>query len=117
MELTEYGGMNIPPNMQDQGICIFVLNRNICLIISFPLGSLWWKNFEQNSKYVRTTQANPFSCQHCGKRYRWKSTLKRHEVFECGGKEPVHRCPHCEYRAKQSGNLRVHIRKYHTSLE
>ncbi|XP_025419203.1 zinc finger and BTB domain-containing protein 18-like isoform X2 [Sipha flava] len=98
MELTEYGGMNIPPNMQDQG-------------------SLWWKNFEQNSKYVRTTQANPFSCQHCGKRYRWKSTLKRHEVFECGGKEPVHRCPHCEYRAKQSGNLRVHIRKYHTALE
>ncbi|VVC31776.1 Hypothetical protein CINCED_3A017399 [Cinara cedri] len=80
-------------------------------------GSLWWKNFEQNSKYVRTTQANPFSCQHCGKRYRWKSTLKRHEVFECGGKEPVHRCPHCEYRAKQSGNLRVHIRKYHTALE
>ncbi|XP_050533109.1 protein tramtrack, beta isoform-like [Daktulosphaira vitifoliae] len=102
MELTEYGGMNIPSNMQDQG---------------FPLGSLWWKNFEQNSKYVRTTQANPFSCQHCGKRYRWKSTLKRHEVFECGGKEPVHRCPHCEYRAKQSGNLRVHIRKYHTALE
>ncbi|XP_060846497.1 protein tramtrack, alpha isoform-like [Rhopalosiphum padi] len=98
MELTEYGGMNIPQNMQDQG-------------------SLWWKNFEQNSKYVRTTQANPFSCQHCGKRYRWKSTLKRHEVFECGGKEPVHRCPHCEYRAKQSGNLRVHIRKYHTALE
>lgn len=103
MEHTEYGGMSIPPHMQDQ---------------AFPLGgSLWWKNFEQNSKYVRTTQANPFSCQHCGKRYRWKSTLKRHEVFECGGKEPVHRCPHCEYRAKQSGNLRVHIRKYHTSLE
>jgi len=98
LEFTDYGGMNIPPNMQDQG-------------------SLWWKNFEQNSKYVRTTQANPFSCQHCGKRYRWKSTLKRHEVFECGGKEPVHRCPHCEYRAKQSGNLRVHIRKYHTALE
>lgn len=86
-------------------------------LLTFILGSLWWKNFEQNSKYVRTTQANPFSCQHCGKRYRWKSTLKRHEVFECGGKEPVHRCPHCEYRAKQSGNLRVHIRKYHTALE
>lgn len=94
-----------------------MLNINKYLTIAFPLGSLWWKNFEQNSKYVRTTQANPFSCQHCGKRYRWKSTLKRHEVFECGGKEPVHRCPHCEYRAKQSGNLRVHIRKYHTALE
>lgn len=74
----------------------------------------WLNNWEYNSKYVRLTETNPFSCQHCGKRYRWKSTLKRHESFECGGKEPAHKCPHCDYRAKQSGNLRVHIRKYHT---
>ncbi|XP_008479274.1 longitudinals lacking protein-like [Diaphorina citri] len=81
------------------------------------LARFHWLNWDPNPKYVRTTQENQYSCQHCGKRYRWKSTLKRHEVFECGGKEPVHQCPHCDYRAKQSGNLRVHIRKYHTSIE
>ncbi|CAH0381237.1 unnamed protein product [Bemisia tabaci] len=75
----------------------------------------WVQGWDPNPKYVRQTSQNQYSCQHCGKRYRWKSTLKRHEVFECGGKEPAHQCPHCDYRAKQSGNLRVHIRKYHSS--
>ncbi|XP_054736480.1 longitudinals lacking protein, isoforms F/I/K/T isoform X1 [Anastrepha obliqua] len=56
------------------------------------------------SKYV---------CRHCGKKYRWKSTLRRHENVECGGKEPCHPCPHCSYKAKQRGNLGVHVRKHH----
>ncbi|CAH0729446.1 unnamed protein product, partial [Brenthis ino] len=54
-----------------------------------------------------------FECRHCGKRYRWKSTLRRHENVECGGKAPAHQCPYCSYRAKQRGNLGVHIRKHH----
>ncbi|KAF2892504.1 hypothetical protein ILUMI_13668 [Ignelater luminosus] len=49
-----------------------------------------------------------FACRHCGKRYRWKSTLRRHEQVECGGKEPKYRCPICPYRAKQKGHLSVH---------
>ena len=58
-----------------------------------------------------------FECRHCGKKYRWKSTMRRHEQFECGGKEPNFRCPYCPYRAKQKGNLGVHIRKHHATLE
>lgn len=54
-----------------------------------------------------------FACRHCGKRYRWKSTMRRHEQVECGGKEPSFQCPHCPYKAKQKGNLGVHIRKHH----
>lgn len=57
-----------------------------------------------------------YACQHCGKRYRWKSTLRRHENVECGGKEPVHQCPYCPYKAKQRGNLGVHVRKHHSNL-
>ncbi|KOB68384.1 Lola [Operophtera brumata] len=56
-----------------------------------------------------------FECRHCGKKYRWKSTLRRHENVECGGKAPAHQCPYCSYRAKQRGNLGVHIRKHHNN--
>lgn len=55
-----------------------------------------------------------FACRHCGKKYRWKSTLRRHENDECGDKEPSHSCPYCPYKAKQRGNLGVHVRKHHS---
>lgn len=55
-----------------------------------------------------------YACRHCGKRYRWKSTLRRHETVECNGKEPTYKCPYCEYKAKQRGNLGVHVRKHHS---
>lgn len=54
-----------------------------------------------------------FPCRHCGRKYRWKSTLRRHENDECGNKEPSHQCPYCPYKAKQRGNLGVHVRKHH----
>lgn len=58
----------------------------------------------------------PFECRHCGKIYRWKSTLRRHETVECGGKAPSYQCPYCTYKAKQRGNLGVHVRKHHPEL-
>lgn len=57
-----------------------------------------------------------FACRHCGKKYRWKSTLRRHENDECGDKEPSHQCPYCPYKAKQRGNLGVHVRKHHSNM-
>lgn len=54
-----------------------------------------------------------YVCRHCGKKYRWKSTLRRHENVECGGKEPCHPCPYRTHKAKQRGNLGVHVRKHH----
>lgn len=43
--------------------------------------------------------------------------MRRHEQVECGGKEPMFQCPYCPYRAKQKGNLGVHIRKHHNLSE
>ncbi|XP_018332841.1 longitudinals lacking protein, isoforms F/I/K/T isoform X7 [Agrilus planipennis] len=56
-----------------------------------------------------------FACRHCGKKYRWKSTMRRHEQVECGGKEPMFQCVLCPYKTKQKGNLGVHVRKYHSN--
>lgn len=64
-------------------------------------------------KYGSKGDPSVFACRHCGKRYRWKSTLRRHENDECGNKEPAHNCPYCPYKAKQRGNLGVHVRKHH----
>ncbi|XP_062710955.1 longitudinals lacking protein, isoforms F/I/K/T-like [Aedes albopictus] len=79
------------------------------------------KNFEYtvNESVVSDTddsEMRQYICRHCGKRYRWKSTLRRHENVECGGKEAMHQCPYCTYRAKQRGNLGVHIRKHHADM-
>lgn len=69
---------------------------------------------EDNSMASEGEEAGrQYECRHCGKRYRWKSTLRRHENVECGGKEACHECPYCNYKAKQRGNLGVHIRKHH----
>ncbi len=67
----------------------------------------------ENSLTEYDDQRELYACRHCGKKYRWKSTLRRHETVECGGKEPRYSCPYCEYKAKQRGNLGVHVRKHH----
>lgn len=84
-----------------------------------------YKSEDNEKKYYATVSDNnsmasdgeeagrQYECRHCGKRYRWKSTLRRHENVECGGKEACHECPYCNYKAKQRGNLGVHIRKHH----
>ncbi|CAB0016851.1 unnamed protein product, partial [Nesidiocoris tenuis] len=48
-----------------------------------------------------------FYC-HCGRSYRDKRNLKRHVLYECG-KEATFQCPHCCYKAKRKGSLRIHI--------
>ncbi|KAJ1529443.1 hypothetical protein ONE63_006221 [Megalurothrips usitatus] len=53
-----------------------------------------------------------YSCNQCGKIYRWKQSLGLHQRLECG-KEPQFQCPHCPHRAKQKGSLVKHISNKH----
>lgn len=87
-------------------------NENTCTFkIEYPQS-------EQNSitNSDDASDIKPFACRHCGKQYRWKSTLRRHENVECGGKAPAYECPYCDYKAKQRGNLGVHVRKHHAEM-
>ena len=58
-------------------------------------------------------QQRKFRCRFCGKGYRWKSTMRRHETVECGDKPPAFQCPRCPYKARQRGNLNVHYKRHH----
>lgn len=53
-------------------------------------------------------------CTKCGKVYRWKKSLSLHLRVECG-KEPQFQCPVCPYKAKQKGNLKSHMRVWHST--
>ncbi|XP_025159637.1 zinc finger protein 524-like [Harpegnathos saltator] len=61
-------------------------------------------------------QQRKFRCRFCGKGYRWKSTMRRHEMVECGGKPPAFQCPQCPYKARQRGNLTVHFKRHHQKM-
>lgn len=62
-------------------------------------------------------QQRKFRCRFCGKGYRWKSTMRRHETVECGGKAPSFQCPECPYKARQRGNLTVHYKRHHQKID
>lgn len=66
---------------------------------------------------VSHEQQRKFRCRFCGKGYRWKSTMRRHESVECGGKPPAYQCPQCPYKARQRGNLTVHYKRHHNKID
>lgn len=57
-----------------------------------------------------------FSCEMCGRRYRYKSHLCRHRRYECG-QEPQFPCLLCPYKAKRKEHLQQHLRFRHSWRE
>lgn len=88
-----------------------VLNK----FLKFKILSCIINNPTKSAENINEKTASDFlnTCHQCGKVYKWKSTLARHLNVECGGKEPNFQCKYCVYKAKQLGNLKVHIRKHH----
>ncbi|XP_013134529.1 PREDICTED: longitudinals lacking protein, isoform G isoform X5 [Papilio polytes] len=59
-----------------------------------------------------------FECEKCKRKYRHKSTYRRHVTYECG-KEPMFRCPflECTYKAYQKTHTDAHIKTKHKITE
>jgi hypothetical protein len=51
-------------------------------------------------------------CLKCGKKYKWKGSLRNHVRLECG-KEPQFYCHVCPHRTYQKGNLIRHLALFH----
>ncbi|XP_011505913.1 PREDICTED: zinc finger protein 775-like [Ceratosolen solmsi marchali] len=98
------------------------------LVFPASLGLVSRHQLEQHQQQIRQLKEEPstaqlvgqepsqireFRCRFCGKGYRWKSTMRRHESLECGDKPPSFQCPQCPYKARQRGNLTVHFKRHH----
>jgi len=52
-----------------------------------------------------------FACDNCDRRYHQMKNLRRHVTNECG-KQPMHQCSFCPYRATYKSYLQVHMMKH-----
>ncbi|KAG8259359.1 hypothetical protein J6590_014827 [Homalodisca vitripennis] len=66
-------------------------------------------------RYAFSNTGDPdkrFVCGDCGRNYKRKDHLVRHQRYECG-KEPQFPCKYCEYRAKRASHLQRHMVNRH----
>ncbi|XP_057690183.1 zinc finger protein 516-like isoform X2 [Corythoichthys intestinalis] len=52
----------------------------------------------------------PFDCNVCGRSFPFLSSLSQHMRRHTGARP--YKCPYCDHRASQKGNLKVHIRSH-----
>ncbi|XP_066584166.1 telomere zinc finger-associated protein-like [Prorops nasuta] len=51
-------------------------------------------------------------CPNCDKYFTTKGNMTRHLTYECR-KPKLFQCPYCDFRSKQTSNVRSHIRTKH----
>lgn len=51
----------------------------------------------------------PFRCLLCGRAYKRRDNLTRHQRYECLTSEPQFLCTICPYKAKQKVHLKTHM--------
>ncbi|XP_043284392.1 longitudinals lacking protein, isoforms F/I/K/T isoform X19 [Venturia canescens] len=71
------------------------------------------KRVRQWGTCSHTTRGN-FTCNNCGKTYKWYRGLHRHLQYECG-KQPRFSCPYCSYIKKHRSQVYSHIKSHHPS--
>lgn len=70
------------------------------------------KTPNNESKANTSEKQETFPC-HCGKSYKTKQILQRHQTFECGV-EPTFSCDFCGRKIKRKDNLLRHIERMHS---
>lgn len=73
-------------------------------------GGLDW--YLPDDPFMTHSNYETYPCRSCGRVYKHRGNLRRHEVYECG-KTPQFECPHCVKRFHQQSNLKRHIDTLH----
>lgn len=64
-------------------------------------GRIWFMTQEDDGSLL-------YHCKLCGKKYRHKTSLQKHQRLECG-KNPTLQCEFCSYKAKLNCSLKSHM--------
>ncbi|XP_046663218.1 longitudinals lacking protein, isoforms A/B/D/L-like [Homalodisca vitripennis] len=56
-----------------------------------------------------------FHCSACGRKYKHKASLGKHQKYECG-KEAQFQCPVCPYKSFQKGHMVRHAMIRHGNI-
>ena len=67
-----------------------------------------------NPSILLESAGKRFTCEKCGRDYKYKHTLENHLKYECGVAPQFH-CPMCSYSSKLRSNLSRHVRNIHNS--
>lgn len=74
----------------------------------YPLTNAYITILSHNYLFFLSVEAKKFCCAVCGRRYKHKYLLTRHQRYECG-QEPKYCCPLCPYKANYKQSLRSHV--------
>ncbi|KAK2711668.1 longitudinals lacking protein, isoforms A/B/D/L-like isoform X6 [Artemia franciscana] len=71
------------------------------------------RSLQNSSQQGNTTDGHLWSCQVCGRRYRVRKSLQRHQKLECMGKKSF-TCGICHRKFKQKTHLTYHLLRIHS---
>ena len=73
--------------------------------------------YDESAGYWSSEQdtGDKFNCENCGRAYRHKRNLWRHQKYECGTL-PKFNCPLCVHKFRQKSHLNSHMYRYHPQV-
>lgn len=96
-------------------VIIYLLEINKCHnyvpndITCQVLVSVWRSKVEHTNVVSVAGGGLPFRCLLCGRAYKRRDNLTRHQRYECLTSEPQFLCTICPYKAKQKVHLKSHM--------